>query len=806
MKKIIFFIVTLAAICVSCKKDPEPFVISAEMEQLGQEYDGKVFLENEHFLVFENDDVLLWKDGDNYALAHSGSGREVRLYGSEATDDGGKTTNKGETIYHFESGELYGVLPASAMMNKAELALENVEKDYLPTPKLNYPSSWTYRQDSRNDFSFGKEAFPMVAYRASGSGPLGFHSVSGIARVQLFADAAATVSQVTFTCENQKNISGEFTINGIGTEAPYITGGNNNAITIESINQPVGPSNLLTLYLPLPAQVQQDDGNMEVRGITQYKLKMTVTNSTGGTFTKEFGVDIRRNCITMMPAIKITEWKGDESAASIHLVGCGTKERPFQIYTFDELVMVREAYKTNPRGTINGQAITPNTYIKVVRADIFLENQNRDDYGLPHATGGIWSEGIQNFIGHFTCSSNHPTLHGIVNNSYHPLFESIAEGGVVDSVTIRGTVSPGSSTDIGDFSPICLFNYGVMNNCVNTCSFNGRNNVAGVCYTNYGTLNGCRNEGNLATIGAGRKLAGICMENYNEVRNCVGVAKGVMSSPGTSAAHGTIGGIVHTNKGIVKTSYYNLNTEGAQGDIGGIVYSNEVGKTVQSCYVTGSFSVTSTYSVGGICHDNKGNIVDCRNQMTMLKGSKYVGGITATMSGGIILNCYLDGGGTITTNTDQVECGGFVGYLTGGSILNSFNTDNCHLGHSNQGSTVGGAVGKINAQSKVQIGNCYTSFNVNFYGSKSGEAQIGIGGAIGQCYSRNTQGETGITLIGYVQNDPKLYLIGSGGTIVKDADNTPIKLSNKLQEESDRHQSADSKYRSWKDGNHPVFL
>lgn len=816
MKKIIFFIVTLAAICVSCKKDPEPFVISAEMEQLGQEYDGKNFLLNEHYLVFEPDDeVLLWKDATNYALAHSSSeGRTVQLWGSEARNGSNYSYGDNNETYSFTTGVLYGVYPASAMMSGTdEHPINNVITGNLSsTPTINYPSSWNYREENpaRGIYSFGKEAFPMVAYR-SGNGPLGFHSVSGIVRVQFFSTTAATVQSVMFKSykDNGKFLSGAFTVNDIMTEAPYVTGGSNKSITINSIGQSVGPTQLVTLYLPLPAQVQHNEGAADVRGITQYDLEMVVT-SDKGTFTKRFGVDIRRNCITMMPAIEIQAWNNitSEGQTDVHLVGCGTKARPFQVYTFDELVKVRDAYNAQ-NGTINGQALTENTYIAIVRNDITLD----DPYNTPSSdkhdqwnSHGVWSVGIKDFKGHLVMRSNHPTLHGICNNSRIPLFESITSQGHVDSVSIRGGFVKETEM-VNNYSPLCWTNMGTMNNCVNLCHAQMKGNMAGICITNSGTLNGCRNEGKLEDMSTvdGTRLAGICLDNSGTVQNCVAIISGVLSTKNTA------GGLVHTNKNMVRNSYVNLNNTSGKGHLGGLVYQNDF--EVQNCYVNGSFSTQTSYGVGGIAYVNTGNIVDCRNEMLSLKGSKCVGGIAARMTGGEIRNCCLRGPGNITTNTDQVECGGFVGYMTGGKIENCYNVFNCHLGHSNQGSTVGGAVGRIETTSGdnpgVSLFNVYASFNVNFYGAKTGTVKFE------ECYSPKGSVPTSTTKsrregIFKIEKDEsdgnKLKeVISAGGNTTQFSttpfattlDNVATTLNNAL--------GGEPKYRRWQDGTYPVL-
>lgn len=773
---------------------------------MGQEYDGKNFLLNEHFLVFEPDDeVLLWKDSTNYALAHSSSeGRTVQLWGSEAHDSRGYSyRDNNNDKYDFTTDELYGVYPSSAMMSGTggEHPIDKVSTTNLkPEPIINYPSSWNYRADDKSDFTFGKEAFPMVAYRA-GNGNIGFHSVSGIARIQLFSvsSAASEIQSIKFTevgNEHEsvsKQISGSFTVKGIKTEHPFVEGNDKtpseSSIEICGIGKQVSETNLLTFYLPLPAT---KSGYNESVTVENYNLRMVVSNKDGNTFTKDFSVDIRRNCITMVPAIQIKGWTAS-AEGDVHLVGCGTKARPFQVYTFDELVKVRDAYNAQ-NGTINGQALTENTYIAIVRNDITLDdpyNTSSSDKHNQWNSHGVWSVGIKDFKGHLVMRSNHPTLHGICNNSRIPLFESVTSLGHVDSVSIRGGFVKETEM-VNNYSPLCWTNEGTMNNCVNLCHAKMKGNMAGICITNSGTLNGCRNEGKLEDMSTadGTRLAGICLDNSGTVQNCVAIVSGVLSTRNTA------GGLVHTNTGMVRSSYVNLNNTSGKGHLGGLVYQND--SKVQNCYVNGSFSTLTSYGVGGIAYVNAGYIVDCRNEMLSLKGSKCVGGIAARMTGGEIRNCCLRGPGNITTNTDQVECGGLVGYMTGGMIENCYNVFNCHLGHSNQGSTVGGAVGRIETTSGdnpgVSLFNVYASFDVKFCGAETGTIEYI------KCYSpKGTALEPSaksrtiskeIIKIAKEQNTNKVYVVG-GNKNFADYLNAAI--------------SGDTKYRTWQDGTYPVL-
>lgn len=793
MKRIFYSLALVAMtlmVLVSCKREMGEFSFAAALEQPGVYNPDKNYLQDEHYIMWEaGDKIAVIKDGSItlggrdgwnvedtvHAMCRETGVRECIFYG---------TTDKS---WPYEKG-WYAVYPSSAW---------SATKGHIE-----FPSVMPYRNDEKADFTFGKDCFPMVAYKAAGGDDdLGFHSISGIARFQLFSDkdeiatidhieftSKKTTDGVTFVDDGALQISGDFSVSGWDQWDPLpsstSTAAADKKITITGINKTIGKNAadskgaLRTFYLPLPATKANSEHNL-----TTYILEMKVI-SDKGTFTKNLKVDIRRNCITMMQAIDIQDWAPNTGQTNVHLVGCGTEDRPFQIYTYKELVEARNACNAT-NGTINGQAIGANTWFKVVRADITLnvpgsaEGHDNSTEHNQYNTYGPWTEGFKNFKGHFRCSSNHPTLHGIVNNSGVPLFESVASTGTVDSVTVRGTININSPKG-SDFSPLCLENNGKLSNCVNQVNVTCKDNVAGVCATNKGILYGCRNEGTL-DAGNSKNVAGICLDNQSgkKIRYCEVLATAQMSGK-------EIGGIVHTNSGVVENCYSNINQSSSKGDWGGVAFSNA--GTIQHCHVAGS--LTTSGEAGGICRFNTSSIVDCYNQMSTLRGSTYVGGIVAYMTNGEIRNCYVDGseGGTITSNNSTAQVGGLVGQITGGSIENSFCVFDCTLGHSqNNGSQVGGCAGTVVATTNnVKIWNVYSSFNVGFIGAIQGtKADISC------CYARNRGAAT------------------SGVTIIKKDNtypfNTYISTAGDLDDALNENITAPTKYRLWQDGRHPVL-
>ncbi len=118
-------------------------------------------------------------------------------------------------------------------------------------------------------------------------------------------------------------------------------------------------------------------------------------------------------------------------------------------------------------------------------------------------------------------------------------------------------------------------------------------------------------------------------------------------------------------------------------------------------------------------------------------GGQYVGGFIAELQGIIVSRCYVIGSGTVATNIAGTasRLGGFAGYITSGSILESFSTVNVG-GTSVTGSQIadrlGGFVGGI-GQNFGGISDSYSTGSVSgdadtggFFGWASGTADKGL--------------------------------------------------------------------------------
>jgi hypothetical protein len=754
----------------ACRKETISLSMNATLEQpTADSSDSKNYLTNQENYIY-------WEDGD--AIALSGSGNAGKTY---------TLTNGAGTRFGYFSGNV-----TVDKSGQTSLVAIYPSSSYVSATQLIYPAEMPYRSVSSiqdPDHSFGQNCFPMVATfkvngENDGSSDIDFHSVSGLARVHIYSSlsTAAEISTIKFTSVahgtdyKQRQISGQFVIGDVDGNAPYMkkdegTGAGRYSITITGINKTVGGSakgNFLTFYLPLPAYTPGTaGGSSAAANQTKYALTMVVTTNAGQTFTKTFGVDIRRNCITKMQALDITSWTAGTS--TIGIVGCGTQERPFQIYTLSELKAVRNAFNTaaasNTAPVINGITVTGNTYFKVSRSDIVL-------------TATEWDAGIKNFIGHFICSTANPTNFGITNNSQHPLFESVGTEGKVEYVSIQGNITYTQGTaESYAFSPLCGINNGTLDNCHNLCTVNSTASVAGLCVTNNGTINAGQNEASLTVSNTSAHIGGLCLKN-----NATGTVQGVTIS--TVRLNGNaVGGVCYDNEGLVKdcmvasTGTYGTTSVSSTGGL--VVYTNESAGTIRNCYVEGALSTTG--SVAGVVYNNEGLVDYCRSDLS-ITSSLYASGIAIYQKGSAaeIRNCSTPR--SATSIMASTAAAGMVCYMQGGTISNSYNR--AGIARTANTTVTGGIVAVLGATGStttpITIQNVYNSAN-GFFGTTatltinevttnnvfSGATTV----TLTNCYNFNSQDNltngSGVTKTVY-----KVSSLGSATNALGDALNT----------------------------------
>ena len=710
----IFSIALLAAatlLTAGCKKK-EILEFGGQMDQFSatDENGSKTYLGHaEQWIYWETGDKIKVNDGSSAVECElvSGAGTLEAYFRSTSTLNTDAT--------------LYAIYPASSF-----------GETYTD---LIFPATQPYRESSdatHPDSSFGRGALPMVAYDAEGManrGTIYFHVVAGILRVQILSNTTKTIDQITFKevgsehGSSNKQISGHFTVHDINQNQPYLTGTSvtdeSRTIVINNINKEVGPTKLLTFYLPLPAVTSAS-------AVTNYILRMTVKTTDNRYFTRDFNADIHRRNITMMRALEVTTWSpnadGSGSLSDIRLVGSGTKDRPFQIYTGKELAQLRDVY--NNGGTINGQTIRgysesskeEPTYVKIVRSDIVL--LNNDDYNAlpaaerdnPSSRYVNWLTGIQNFRGYMYFASSTATNGGISNQSDHPLFESIASDGYVYRVYVKGTCTPTLFSG-STFSPMCHTNNGTMKECHNKCVVTTETenaNLAGLCVINAGSIIGGANEAQLTSTNG--NVAGICYTNNSMIQGNFTLSVAVPQGK-------NIAGIAYNNKATVKDCQVSSNTAiTSTGNWGVIAFNNNSAGVIDNCTSTGNVVYTIDGSVGGICNVNSGIVKNCTNGVEIRASSGNVGGIVATMNSAaaeVYNSCtrapFLNGALDAVRVADNI--GGIVGYFGAGKVYNCYNTSFVS-GATNSG----GVIGFMSIDAAADVQNCWSAQGQSFIG------------------------------------------------------------------------------------------
>ena len=572
-------------------------------------------------------------------------------------------------------------------------------------------------QGLRDDLSFAKDVFPMVAWyggewdeNAGSAFNLDFHSLAGIVRLQLF-DASNTPGKKIKKIElssTKQSLSGKFKVEGYKTFAPYLVADPSAAKTLTldcGDGREFSLDTICTFYVVLPALQRVADSN----NATTYELTMTVYDENDNTFVQRFNAPVRRSGITNLRAIGIKNWTSPVSP-EVGLAGNGTKERPFKVYSEADLLYLRDCYNSSKSvRTINNVAITKNTYIRIMRSDIEISSSN-------------WTEGIRHFVGHISNVSSAGTP-GITTSSSRPLFESVDADGVVDGLTLKihGTLSTLGLYNDEVVCPFCWENSGTLVDCrvIGTAAgdeIRSTNNIAGICASNRGTIEGCRSGVNIEAHGLVGRVGTVCYSNA-----AAGRVVGCQLTSEFTVGGTEVGGIVYSNAGTVEDCYFASPVTGVNSHWGGIVYS-QTGGTVSNCYVANAIS--STGHVGGIVGEMTGGTVDYCRSLAVLEGSE-VGAIAYSVNGSscLIVNCYNNSPFSqvrLQTTTATNAAGGLVARLLNGTIENSF-VQFTHVQRHNTIGITGGLVGVVGANGKMK--NCYvyesSASPRTFYGTSS---------------------------------------------------------------------------------------
>lgn len=695
MKRHTLWLLALLALAAGCKKDQVAVRFLVTAESPAQEEASKTHLVDERYVC--------WDNGDQFTINTNKSGQAPTV----ATYENGEYNAYFESYLDYDANIFCALYPHST-----NNIIEMNDAGDVTRLKCDFPAL----QPFRDDYTFGTNACPMVAYEPRAGEPpfhLQFHNLCGIARIELYGTHGTQkeVRKVEFVEANGKQISGMFTVNGHDTYNPSLTATDpgtdaSKKITIECTRRIGSGEPMMTFYLVLPA----------LEGTTSYKLHMTVTNNEGNQFKKTLTVPIRRNGITKAPAIAISEWgvpaAGGTGSGTITITGNGTKSRPFQIYSAADLAYLRDRYEY---GTLNTYTLGRDTYILVMRSDIVLTNSN-------------WTSGISGFAGHFIYNASSSSTPGITNNSNQPIFNTISSDGVVEGLTVKGTSSMNTAEE-KEFSPLCGTNSGKIIDCMvaSSASFTltstnpgSGTGIAGICVHNNdgAVIEGCGCSGRLDS--RDHVVAGICLHNHTggTIRGCY------ITSPMLATRCLEAAGVCYENRsnGIVENCYFAANTNSSTSHWGGIVYKNS--GNVSRCYVDRSGVISTTRSVGGIVNTCTGGIVDrCWNSTDRMQTSSSlndgVGGLIYHMTGGELRNSYCNiPSAEFSATTGWV--GGAIAEMSGGSACNSYSFSRQSQVSGHKGTFVGNLTGG-------SVENCYgrSQFvETRFYGAKAGTPTV----------------------------------------------------------------------------------
>ena len=714
-KKIMLMLALAVLLFAGCKKEElVDFQVLAVSESTEGVPGAKTRLVNESFVY--------WETGDTISLRHLD--REAvpavfqKSYGNNDSVKAVFLPVENQKVPR--SGKFIALFPYNVNNILEE---ENV--------KVVMPSEQGYRGDGSADFSFGRKACPMVAYggfkdETDDLVRMLFHNLCGLVRLQVLNDREVGqdrwVTKITISSEEggRQQLSGQFAVKGYDQNAPWLdstsAAAKDKSITItpaEPVKIPAEGG--LTFYIALPAR--------HATGTTTYKdLDLTITaEGDGKTYTaqKRFSTGVRRNGITYMPALTVTGWAiGSGSGdATTGITGHGTQERPFLIYSANDLIQLRDA--CNGSGSLNGIRLnSTDVIVRIMRSDIILDKKN-------------WTKGFDNFkctmVYGATQANPRP---GITNNSQSPIFHKLS--GVVRGITVRGKLSETyNEDDTANFSPLCHTNNGRIENCMvgDTSTFciagaPATKAIAGLCVYNSGTIADCGCRGKLA---AGR-VAGICYRNNGTIERCY-ASSPMQGAVGTNHSQ-QAAGICYDNRGTVQDCYMAANINKANTRWGGIVYLNS--GTVKNSYLDASGIIQSRTAVGGIVNTMTDGLVDgCWVNTDLIDvDAGGLGGVVHTLSGGEIRNS-SNGRGDGSLSCRGGALGGFVAYMNGGSIVNCYSY--CDLTQSTV--TMKGLFAGSIASDDATISNCYgfsyipSDVSTRFYGAKSA-------GTLTHCYGR----------------------------------------------------------------------
>ena len=297
-----------------------------------------------------------------------------------------------------------------------------------------------------------------------------------------------------------------------------------------------------------------------VKGVPSEKIASTCLS---------FSVEVNKILISQFWVIYAKRFAGAFGSSGTYtppaLIGHGTIDEPYLLYTAEELYTVRN---------------DPCACYTLAQEIILPEN--------------IWIDAIiPVFSGTF--DGNNLTIRSLTSNGYENigLFGIIETNGTVKNLIIEDVNITGSD----NVGAITGYNKGMINNCIATGVVIGINNyIGGIAGYNDGFIIDCGSNVNVAGGTCVGGIAGYSSGEYSyteySIERCY--------SKGTVAGRSYIGGLV----GINDSTIFNCYSTGAvtgENKIGGLIGDND--QFVFNCYSTGFVSGSGEY-IGGLVGKN----------------------------------------------------------------------------------------------------------------------------------------------------------------------------------------------------------
>lgn len=373
-------------------------------------------------------------------------------------------------------------------------------------------------------------------------------------------------------------------------------------------------------------EISGQSGSPRGKGLTTAQMKSATIYRNAGWAGKgwviEDGLDYPRLAWEGTPGVPIPE------PEPVALLGSGTEEDPYQIWTADDFAL------------LSRHICVLDKYIEVM-ADLDLD-------GMPlYAIGNLGP-----FAGIFD-GNDHIIRNADINmpGSYRVgLFGQVGLGGEIRNIGLKDAVIA------GDYYVGGLVGYngkGDITNCDAIALVGGYGYIGDlVGYNDGGSVTDCCAAG---PVNATDDYVG-GLVGYNDggsISNCYAAASVIGGGY-------YVGGLAGYNLyGGINNSYSTCSVNGRY-SVGGLVGKGEKG-TIANCHASGS--VIGNSCLGGLIGYNQyGSIVNCYATGSV-EGGEYAGGLVGSSGEGIISNCYATGS---VSGTHSV--GGLLGGNRGGNI------------------------------------------------------------------------------------------------------------------------------------------